>query len=121
MSASAAARPRSRPRLGPEVGALPPGFERAHPRVPTSIRALVQHKSRFQTALIRNVSHGGVGLVGTLSAHAGDDIEIQLLSGRQYKGKIRWWCNGHCGIALREALADDDPLLRLARSRPRSS
>jgi hypothetical protein len=94
---------------------------RRHPRLPTQLRAILATDRGFQPTTIRDVSRGGVGLAGAIGLLPGDLVEVQLLTGQRYKGQLRWWCNGHCGVAFDTAISDQDPLLMLAERRRRAT
>ncbi len=84
---------------------------RKHPRFPTNIRALLYCRHRFQTTVISDLSQGGARLTGALGIMPHDNVTIQLLNGREIKGTVLWWLNGHAGLAFKTPLAENDPLL----------
>jgi PilZ domain len=90
---------------------------RRHKRCPTRIPALLDTGSRFQSTTIEDLSVGGAGLAGAYGVLPGDEIVLQLLNGRALAGTVRWWFLGRCGIAFRQQLASDDPLLIEAAAR----
>jgi PilZ domain len=85
----------------------------------TSLRAILYRGDAFQSTVIRDVSKGGVGLEGGMSLLPGDKIHLQLMSGHRYRGTVRWWCNGHCGVSFDRLLAADDVLLIAAEKKAR--
>jgi hypothetical protein len=96
---------------------------RRHNRTRTSIRAILyrgtSEHGTFQPTTIRNASIGGLGLFGAAGLMTGDTVNVRLLSGRTYSGKVCWWCNNHCGVAFSELLDKSDQLLDLAARRAR--
>jgi hypothetical protein len=102
-----------------QPGALPLGREqlRRHPRCPTRIAAILHKGTRFQSTTIEDVSCGGVGLAGAYGVLPGDDVTIELLNGRKLQATVRWWILGRCGVAFKNQLANDDPLLSQAEAR----
>lgn len=92
---------------------------RRHIRLPTSIRAVLYHKTTFQPTTIRNVSCGGLGLDGAMGLFPGDRVTIRLMTGHQYTGNVRWWLANHCGIELDEEIDRSDHLIALAERKPR--
>jgi hypothetical protein len=94
---------------------------RVHKRIPTQIRAVLYIRETFQSVLIRDVSRGGVGLTGAHGLFPGDEVEIRLVTGLYLRGVVRWWLNGHCGIAFETLLEEDAELLLIAERKNRSA
>jgi PilZ domain len=93
---------------------------RRHNRFRTNIRAVLTHGDRFQTTILKDISRGGACLYGAYGAMPGDEISIDLCSGRRLDAVVRWWIYGHCGVAFTVELDGDDQLLSSARAEPRS-
>jgi hypothetical protein len=93
--------------------------ERAHLRIRTMMNAIMYRGTRAWPTSIRDVSRGGLGLANATSALPGDVVEIHLLTGEVYAGRVRWWCNGHCGVAFNVVIDDTDPIFKHAMRRQR--
>jgi PilZ domain-containing protein len=108
-----------------EEQTAPPQLELSKPslrrfkRVPVQIRAVLYFRHRFAPVVIRDISRGGAGFESSASIHENDEVTLTLLNGRELAGRVRWWCNGYCGVQFNSALGQDDELLlhqRNARS-----
>lgn len=93
--------------------------ERAYLRIRTMMNAIMYRGARARPTSIRDVSRGGLGLANAGSALPGDTIEVHLLTGEVYAGRVRWWCNGHCGIAFDVVIDETDPIFMHAKRRQR--
>jgi hypothetical protein len=92
---------------------------REYARVSTNLNAVMYYGTRHRPISIRDVSRGGLGLANAGSALPGDRVDIRLLTGEVYRGRVRWWCNGFCGMAFLSAIEEADPIFALARRRRR--
>jgi PilZ domain len=89
----------------------PASLRRRHDRVATDIPAILHVRGHFRGVTIRNIAPGGASLLGGFALFRGDRIEIELLNGRRLPGRIAWSLGNRCGIAFKELLKSDDPLL----------
>ncbi len=85
---------------------------RAHQRIPCNIAATVECHGRLQPVRIKNISQGGLLIVGAYNLFTDDEVIIRTLRGRHFKGRIAWALNSHCGIQFFDLLEKDDPILR---------
>ena len=69
---------------------------------------LVHYRDRFYTAVMHDISQGGCRLSGTFGLMPGDKVEIELMSGQTFAGKIAWSIGSHVGIAFQVALSFED-------------
>jgi len=88
--------------------------QRSFERHETKMRALLHFRARFQSVLIRDVSHGGMKLERAFGLMPGDIVMIELLSGRTFLGKVIWSVAPFCGLAFEKTLDQHDPLLNAA-------
>ena len=51
----------------------------------------------------------------------GDQIEIELMSGRELQGTIAWSVAAYCGVEFPTLLAEDDPVLEFLQETLSSS
>lgn len=92
---------------------------RQHDRFLTSIRVIVYRGMEFQTCTITNLSTYGAGLDRTLGLHAGETVEISLLSGHRFGATVQWTLGRRCGVRFERPLSDTDPLVTEASKRRR--
>jgi len=83
-------------------------------RRPTKMHAIVNCRGRFQSAIVRNISPGGMKLENVQGLMPGDVVSIELLSLRVLGGTVVWSVGSFCGIKFARPLADDDPLFEVA-------
>ncbi len=89
--------------------------ERAFERHDTRMRALLHFRARYQSVIVRDVSHGGMKLEKAFGLVPGDVVTIVLLSGRAFQGKVMWSVAPFCGLAFETPLDLQDPLLNLCQ------
>ncbi len=82
-------------------------FERRN----TWVHALMHFGGRTQSVIIRDVSRGGIKIEFAYGLVPGDQIEIELTSGRKLEGTVAWSVAAYCGVEFPAPLAEDDPVL----------
>lgn len=82
-------------------------FERRN----TWVHATLHFDGATQSIVIRDVSRGGARIEFAYGLNPGDQIEIELTSGRRLPGTIAWSVAAYCGVELQTLLAEDDPVL----------
>ncbi|SRR6056297_1291933 len=87
---------------------------RVHERFAVRIKASLYTTGHVQSAVIDDLSAGGVGLEGVIGVTANEPVGIELGDGRLLSGIIVWSLAGCCGVQFHAPLPDDDPLLRAA-------
>ena len=84
-------------------------IRRRHERRTAAITALVHSHRRFQTVSILDFSTGGLQLQGAFGVAAGDQIDIELLSGHRLPAKVVWSLGSRVGAQFTPALSLDHP------------
>jgi len=92
------------------VRPLVPYKRRVHERVETSFHANVYCHGRFQTALIRNVSCGGLMMKGAIGLGVGDAVTVRTLAGRSYEGRVAWSVMPFAGLVFHKPIDAGDPI-----------
>ena len=86
-------------------------FERRN----TWVHASLASDGRTQSIVIRNISRGGMRIEFAYGLVPGDQVEIELTSGRKLAGTIVWSVAAYCGLEFPAPLAEDDPVLKSYR------
>ena len=86
-------------------------LRRRHERRSAAITALVHSHGRFQTVSILDFSTGGLQLQGAFGVAAGDQIQIELLSGHRLPAKVVWSLGSRIGAAFTPVLSTDSPAI----------
>jgi len=85
--------------------------QRTFERRSTWVYALLHFEGRTQSVVIRDVSRGGIKIEFAYGLTPGDQIEIQLMSGRVLQGTVAWSVAAYCGVEFPIPLGEDDPVL----------
>lgn len=81
---------------------------RRHDRTIANVRAVFRAGLSEKPTLIRDLSDGGLGLIGADGLFPGCEIEIALVTGETKAGVVRWWLAGACGVQFHEPLGTND-------------
>jgi PilZ domain len=84
---------------------------RTFARRSTWAHAIVHFEGRAQSVIIRDVSLGGMKIEFAYGLTPGDQIEIELMSGRVLQGTVAWSVAAYCGVEFPSPLDEDDPIL----------
>ncbi|MPT49194.1 MAG: PilZ domain-containing protein [Sphingobium sp.] len=71
-------------------------------QVSVLLHAGIAHGGKDGLCRIRNLSSGGVMLESNLPLMQDDDIRLQLRSGHQVRGRVRWVLGNRAGIAFHD-------------------
>ena len=71
----------------------------------------VQHARRTVTAMVRDISSGGLGLEGVKGIQAQDLVVVEIESGRRFTGIVVWSKGRLSGVRFSTPLPPNDPLL----------
>jgi PilZ domain len=77
----------------------------------TWVQAVVHFEDKHQSIIVRDVARGGIKIEFAYGLTAGDEISIELMSGRFLQGTVAWSLAAYCGVAFHTSLAEDDPVL----------
>ena len=86
-------------------------FERRN----TWVQALLHFGDRTQSIVIRDISRSGMRIEFAYGLNPGDEIEVELMSGRRLQGNVAWSVAAYCGVELQTLLAEDDPVLETCK------
>lgn len=86
------------------------GEERENPRIQVRIPAYLHGAGECQSTMITDLSVDGAGLDGAIAIFPGDNVEIELITGRRISGHVIWWLMGSCGIQFAAPLKNSDPI-----------
>lgn len=81
---------------------------RQQARYPMRRNVLVHCRDLFHTAVLHDLSQGGCRLHGTFGLMPGDRIDIELMSGRIFSGRVAWSVGSQVGVALEHASCHDE-------------
>lgn len=66
-----------------------------------------------QSAFVRDVSAGGLGLERVTGLERGMDVTVRVDGGRQFRGTVTWCSEGKAGIRFHRRLDARDPMIAL--------
>lgn len=81
----------------------------------TWVHAELRSHGRTQSVILRDVSRGGARLEFAYGLAPGDEIEIDLMSGRTLRGTVAWSVAAYCGVEFPSLLGEDDPVLETCK------
>lgn len=77
-------------------------------RTIANVHATVRAGISSKPTLIRDVSDGGLGLIGADGLFPGCEVRVALVTGETKTGIVRWWLAGACGVQFHEPLQAND-------------
>ena len=86
---------------------------RSFARRKTRWEAVLTVHGRFQRIIIHNISRSGMKLKNAFGLVPGDELMVEMVSGRKLTGTVMWSVAPYVGVAFDELLVDDDPLLEM--------
>ncbi len=86
---------------------------RRAPRRSVLQNCIVHGPASSQTGFIRDASAGGLGLGRIAGLKRGDQVRIELASGRQLHGTVAWITGSSAGVSFDVSLAPSDSLIAL--------
>ena len=87
-------------------------------RVPTKIHVEFLTEQGCHAGVIRDISHYGAGIVGSLDLARKDTVTIHFSDGRLIPALVRWQLGNRFGVSFLVPLSNNDPLLSDPASRP---
>jgi hypothetical protein len=84
---------------------------RTFERRSTWVQAVAHCEGKHQSIIVRDVSRGGIKIEFAYGLSEGDEIIVELMSGRLLQGTVVWSLAAYCGVAFHTLLAEDDPVL----------
>jgi hypothetical protein len=88
---------------------------RTFERRSTWVNAVVHCEGHSQSVVIRDVSRGGMKIEFAYGLAPGDEISIELMSGRRLEGTVAWSLAAYCGVEFAAPLAEDDQVLEACK------
>jgi hypothetical protein len=83
------------------------GWRARSPRIDVDQPARLRHGARYHGVTLTNISQGGAGLAAADELEAGARIVLTIPDLPPVPGVVRWYANGHAGIAFDERLRLD--------------
>ena len=90
---------------------------RRHQRTQVNVRVIVHSGLSAKQMLIRDMSNGGLCLVGAYGLFPGCEVKISLITGETRLGIVRWWLAGTCGVRFIQPLEHDEPFRKAVEKR----
>ena len=86
-------------------------LRRKHSRRPIRLRAILYRDEVFTPVVVRDISRGGAGISVRDCLTRNDEVTLSLLDGRHFRGRVKWWLGGFCGIQFLDLLPEAEPIL----------
>jgi PilZ domain len=90
-----------------------PGWldQRREERRPAVIPVRLEFSGKIETAMLQNISSGGMGIASRVEIAVGEQISVQLPNFRLLVGIVAWCSQGRIGARFLTPLSQTDPLL----------
>jgi hypothetical protein len=88
---------------------------RTFERRSTWVQAALHFDGRTQSIVVRDVSRGGMKIEFAYGLSPGDQVSIELMSGRVLKATVAWSVAAYCGVEFPSPLNEDDPVLETCK------
>ncbi len=88
---------------------------RAFERRNTWVQAALHFDGRTQSIVVRDVSRGGMKIEFAYGLEPGDQVRIELMSGRMLEATVAWSVAAYCGVEFASLLDEHDPVLETCK------